>query len=120
MGTNRVVEEISPEELHRYHQSVLRSAVKQFVRNRAAFVGLLFMVVVVACSILAPLLAPYNPTAINLKEKLEPPTTAHLLGTDYFGRDVLARVMYGGRVSLLVSLMVVGIALMVGVPIGLT
>ena len=65
-------------------------------------------------------LAPYNPTAINLKDKLKPPTSTHFLGTDYFGRDVLARVMYGGRVSLLVSLIVVGIALMVGVPIGLT
>jgi peptide/nickel transport system permease protein len=113
------VEEISPKELSRYHQSVFRSATKQFVRNRAAFAGLIFMVIIVICSILAPILAPYNPTAINLKEKLKPPTSIHLLGTDYFGRDVLARVMYGGRVSLLVSLIAVGIALMVGVPIGL-
>jgi len=119
MLMNRV-EEISPEDFRRYHQSVFRSATKQFVRNRAAFAGLGFLVIVVICSILAPILAPYNPTAINLKEKLKPPTSTHLLGTDYFGRDVLSRVIYGGRVSLLVSLTVVGIAVMVGVPIGLT
>jgi len=69
--------------------------------------------------VLAPVLAPYNPVAISLGDKVQPPSPSHWLGTDYFGRDVLSRVLYGGRVSLSVGLLVVVIAMAIGVPIGL-
>lgn len=111
--------EVSNEELDRYHRSAIRLAAGQFVRNKAALAGLIFLVIIVLGSILAPVLAPYSPTTISLKEKLKPPSWSHLIGTDYFGRDVLTRVLYGGRVSLLVSLIVIGMAVMIGVPVGL-
>ncbi|MCL4466204.1 MAG: ABC transporter permease [Chloroflexi bacterium] len=70
-------------------------------------------------SVAAPVVAPFDPIQISLANKLVPPTPAHLLGTDYFGRDQMSRVLYGGQVSLYVGLLVVVIAAAVGVPIGL-
>ncbi len=70
-------------------------------------------------SLLAPLVAPYDPVAIRLAEKLQPPSRAHLLGTDYFGRDVLSRVLHGGRISLAVGVLVVTVAMAIGVPLAL-
>jgi peptide/nickel transport system permease protein len=81
--------------------------------------GLIALTLLVTISLLAPVLAPYNPVAINLAEKVQPPSRAHWVGTDYFGRDVLTRVLYGGRISLSVGLIVVGIAMLIGVPVGL-
>ncbi len=103
----------------RYHRGALGMATRQFARNHAALAGLVGLVMLVATSVLAPLLVPYDPVQISLSEKLQPPNPAHLLGTDHFGRDVLSRVMLGGQVSLSVGLIVVAIALAVGLPIGL-
>jgi peptide/nickel transport system permease protein len=75
--------------------------------------------VLVVASVLAPLVSPYDPVKINLAEKLQPPNRVHLLGTDYFGRDVLSRVLYGGRISLTVGLLVVTVAALIGVPLAL-
>jgi len=74
---------------------------------------------VVLCAVFAPLIAPYKPNAINPFNTLRAPSSAHLLGTDQNGRDVLSRVIYGSRVSLTVGFISVGIAVMVGVPLGL-
>jgi peptide/nickel transport system permease protein len=99
--------------------SALSLASGQFLGNRAALVSFVcFMLVTVAC-LAAPLIAPYDPVAINLSDKLQAPGMAHWLGTDYFGRDVLSRVLYGGRVSLMVALLVVVASILVGVPVGL-
>jgi peptide/nickel transport system permease protein len=81
--------------------------------------GLVTLTVLVLASLLAPLLAPYDPVAIRLADKLQPPSSAHLLGTDYFGRDVLSRVLHGGRISLTVGVLVVAVAMMIGVPLAL-
>jgi peptide/nickel transport system permease protein len=77
------------------------------------------LALLVVAATLAPVLAPHEPTAIRLSDKLLPPSAAHWLGTDYFGRDVLSRVLHGGRVSLAVGLLVVAIAMAVGVPLAL-
>jgi len=104
----------SPERGH-----ALRIATRQFVRNRTAVAGLAFLVLICAVTLLAPVLAPYDPVKIQLASKLHPPSLLHWFGTDHFGRDVLSRVIYGGRVSLLVGLLVTAFTFAVGVPLGL-
>ena len=101
------------------HRSPLGLAIQQFTRNRAAMAGLVTLTLLVLASLLAPLVAPYDPVVIRLADKLQPPGASHLLGTDYFGRDVLSRVLYGGRVSLAVGVLVVAVAMAIGVPLAL-
>jgi peptide/nickel transport system permease protein len=96
-----------------------RLAMRQFMRNRAAALGLACLVLICLLAIAAPLVSPFDPTAIRLSEKLRPPSLVHWLGTDHFGRDVLSRMIWGARVSLSVGVAVVGFALLTGVPFGL-
>ncbi|HYB44785.1 MAG TPA: ABC transporter permease [Candidatus Methylomirabilis sp.] len=79
--------------------------------------GCLLALVLVAC--LAPVLAPYDPIKVAMRERLQGPSARHLLGTDQFGRDILSRIMYGARISLAVGLIAVGIGLGVGATLGL-
>ena len=67
----------------------------------------------------APWVSPYDPVQIKLSMKLKPPSFEHLMGTDHFGRDVFSRMLWGGRTSLSVGLLVVGFAFVLGVPLGL-
>lgn len=94
-------------------------AFRQFLRNRAATVGLVCLLIICLLAIAAPLISPYDPAAIKLSEKLRAPSMLHWLGTDHFGRDVLSRMMWGARISLSVGITVVAFALATGVPIGL-
>ena len=71
-------------------------------------------------AILAPLLAPYEPNVVSLAERLLPPSPAHWFGTDEMGRDILSRVIYGARVSLIIGLVVIALAGGVGTLIGAT
>ena len=87
-------------------------------RVAAAFAGSIVLVVILA-AVLAPLLAPYDPTRLELANKLAPPSLAHLMGTDQAGRDVLSRLIWGARPSLMVGFVAVAIALAGGVPLGL-
>lgn len=79
----------------------------------AVVLGFIFM------AVFADWIAPYNPAAQNLIEKMQPPSAAHLLGTDFLGRDVLSRVIYGGRVSMYVSLLSGSFAAVIGIGLGL-
>lgn len=94
------------------------TALRTLLRNRLAVAALAFLALVVVCALLAPLIAPTDPNAQNLLARLLPPawqhggSGAHLLGTDQLGRDLLSRVIYGTRVSLLVG---AGAALLAGV-----
>jgi peptide/nickel transport system permease protein len=81
--------------------------------------GLLILLVVVLAALLAPALAPFPPTRINLAVVRKPPSLQHLFGTDGVGRDVLSRVLYGGRVSLLVSTAGMCGSLLLGTAMGL-
>ena len=87
-------------------------------RNRLAISGLVLVTGMFAVALAAPWLAPYDPGYINLKEVLMPPSPAHLLGTDTLGRDVLSRIIFGARVSLLVGFVAVGIATLIGMLVG--
>jgi ABC-type dipeptide/oligopeptide/nickel transport system permease subunit len=82
-----------------------------------AATGVLALFVVVAG--LAPWLAPYDPLAVDLGAAVAPPSRAHLLGTDHLGRDTLSRLLHGARVSLLISVLGIGSALVVGTAAGL-
>jgi peptide/nickel transport system permease protein len=86
---------------------------------KAAWAGGIVILTLVLVAILAPLLAPYDPNAVDLGNTLAPPSSEHLLGTDASGRDILSRLIYGTRTSLLGPLLVVGISTLVGVPLGL-
>jgi ABC-type dipeptide/oligopeptide/nickel transport system permease subunit len=97
----------------------LALAARQFPRNRAAALGAVFLLLICLAAASAPLLAPYDPIQIKLAMKLKPPSFEHLMGTDHFGRDVFSRMLYGGRTSLSVGLLVVGFAFTLGVPLGL-
>jgi len=86
--------------------------------NRLAVTGAIVVVVLFLVSFLAPWLAPYDPAFIDVKSVLERPSSAHLLGTDNLGRDVLSRMIWGSRISLKVGFVAVGIATLIGVFLG--
>ncbi len=86
--------------------------------NLAATVGGLFLLFVVFCSVAAPLLSPYDPIQIDIPQRLQAPSWPHLFGTDEFGRDLLTRVLYGGRPVLLTSFLSVLAAAVAGTAIG--
>lgn len=102
-----------------HFESGVSLALRQLVRNRAATAGAIFLIALSVSAVFASALVPHDPTAIALSEKLQPPSYSHWMGTDYFGRDVFARLIYGARVSLVVGLAVVAFTMMFGVPIGL-
>jgi peptide/nickel transport system permease protein len=83
-----------------------------------AMAGLALVLGLFAVALLAPWLAPYDPSFINLKQVLMPPSPDHLLGTDTLGRDVLSRIIFGAQISLLVGFVAVGIATLIGLFIG--
>ena len=90
----------------------------RFTRNRLAMAGALTIAALAVVCVFAPVFAPYAPTAIDVDNILSPPDRAHLLGTDDLGRDVLSRMIYGGRISLSVGFVAVGIAVAIGITIG--
>ena len=91
----------------------------RFLRaNPVALVGLALVIAWVLISLLAPLIAPYGPLEQKIVQRLKPPSAAHWFGTDQLGRDVLTRVLYGGRLSLPAGLSVVLLAGIVGTAIG--
>jgi len=99
--------------------SPARHALRRIARSRSAIVGSVLLAVIAVASILAPVIGPYDPIKTNQRTPLEPPSSAHLMGTDRFGRDILTRVLWGGRISLLVGLVSVAIASVNGVTLGL-
>jgi peptide/nickel transport system permease protein len=90
---------------------------RRFRRHPGAMVGAVILTILILAVLMAGL-SPYDPEVSDIKNRFQSPSRVHLFGTDGLGRDVLVRVLYGGRVSLSVGFMVVGITLIVGVPIG--
>ncbi len=95
-----------------------------FKRNKGAVVGLVYVSIMILIAVFANVLAPYNPADQFRDALLAPPawqdggSSAHLLGTDDVGRDVLSRLMYGARLSLLVGCLVVVLSLIMGIVLG--
>lgn len=101
------------------HQTGAGAFFQRLRRTRLALVGLAIVLLVVFCAVFAPAISPYDPVRQRLTEALQGPDSTHLLGTDENGRDVLARVIYGSRISLQAGLISVGLALVIGVSLGL-
>lgn len=90
---------------------------RRFRRHPGAIAGSVVLFLVVASVLLVPL-SPFDPEASDMAHRLEPPSWRHPFGTDPLGRDMLTRVLYGGRISLAVGFMVVLVTLLIGVPVG--
>ncbi|MEA2513369.1 MAG: peptide/nickel transport system permease protein [Thermomicrobiales bacterium] len=101
-------------------EGLLRQVGRRFVRHRLALAGAIVILVFFLISALAPVIAPYDPVSdINPRARFEPPlTTGHLLGTDDLGRDVLTRLLFAGRVSLVVGFAAMVVTIVVGSLIG--
>ncbi|MFC7399940.1 ABC transporter permease [Chelatococcus sp. GCM10030263] len=97
----------------------MRLSARQFLRNPAAVAGLVVLVLICLAAMFAPWIAPRDPVRISLATKLRPPGPEFWLGTDFFGRDVLSRLIHGARVSLSVGILVISFSTIVGVPLGL-
>jgi peptide/nickel transport system permease protein len=99
--------------------SEARRVFRVFFGRKLAVIGLVLIVILILTAIFAPWLAPYNPYKMDIPNKLASPSWNHPLGTDMLGRDVLSRIIYGSRTSLLVGVGAVGIASIVGGSLGL-
>jgi oligopeptide transport system permease protein len=96
-------------------RSLWQDAVDRLRQNKRAMTGLWFLLLMVVIALLTPFIAPYSYEIQNLDLGATPPSLAHWFGTDTFGRDLLTRVMYGGRVSLAVGFIATAVALLIGV-----
>lgn len=95
------------------------SALRRFARNRVALVGLTILFLIALSAILAPLIATHDPVRTGAGRALTPPGREHFFGTDQVGRDIFSRVVHGGRYSLRIGFISIGIAVSIGVPLGL-
>ena len=97
-----------------------RAALRRLIRQPASAIGAVLLLILIAAAILAPALTPYDPAQMSPREARLAPSWNHPFGTDHFGRDVLARILYGGRVSLRVGLIAVAIGAGIGTLLGAT
>lgn len=96
-----------------------RRMLRALLRNKGVLIGVGILAVLVLVTLIAPLIARYNPDTINVFALNNPPSGAHWFGTDYLGRDLWARVLYGGRISLPAGLGVIALGAGIGLPIGI-
>ena len=94
-------------------------ALRRLIKRKGAVAGLIVIAAFVVLALFAPLISPYDPVATSWTLVRKPPTALHRFGTDELGRDILARVIFGARASMLAGLISVAIALSIGVPLGL-
>jgi peptide/nickel transport system permease protein len=103
-----------------------RAWVRRLLRLRWGLAAAIGLLLIVASAVLAPVISPHDPLAVNIRHRLGPPawmergTSEHLLGTDQIGRDLLSRMIYGGRISLVVGVSAVLMASSIGVLLGLS
>ncbi|HVC82852.1 MAG TPA: ABC transporter permease [Chloroflexota bacterium] len=119
MDAPEEAEPISEDVLPERRATFTRQLTRRLLADPSAIVGAALIGLMVLLALLAPLVARYSPNDLNLNVLNENPSPGHWFGTDYLGRDMWARVSYGGRVSLPAGLGVVAIALGVGGPLGL-
>ena len=108
----------APLQEEQQHDSYYARARREFTRNRVAIACLFLLALVALAAIFADRLAPYDPYKQIVRERKQAPSALHYFGTDSLGRDVLSRVLYGGRISLRVGLFSVALGAMAGVPLG--
>jgi peptide/nickel transport system permease protein len=101
------------------HRSWFKETLARLLKNRAASAGVIVLIVISIIVVLAPLIEPYDPIAVDTSNTDGPPTWSHPFGTDTIGRDILSRIMLGGRLTVLVGVVAIVIAAGVGVPLGM-
>ncbi len=101
------------------HDSMLRMSLRRLLRNRGAVIGGIILLVLIVAAVAAPLISPYDPVEMNPPARLQSPGLSHPFGTDNFGRDIFARVLYGTRISLPMGIIAVAISLIIGLVGGL-
>jgi peptide/nickel transport system permease protein len=101
------------------HYSEFRRVMRVFFGRKVAVVGLALIILLVLTAIFAPWLAPYPPNLMNMGESLALPSSQHLLGTDNLGRDVLSRIIYGARTSIVIALGATATSAIIGEALGL-
>ncbi len=94
-------------------------AIKRICGDPLGLVGLFLVALMVLSAVLASVIAPYDPIALNIIDRLQGPSFKHLLGTDQLGRDLFSRVLFGGQVALKIALISISIALCIGVVLGM-
>jgi len=92
---------------------------RRLFRRRLVLFAFVVLALIILLAILAPLVAPYSPTGMRVINRLKPPSTLHWFGTDEFGRDVLSRIIHGGRASLGIGMAVVVTSMLAGTTLGL-
>jgi len=100
-------------------QSIRDSLIQMLRTNRTAALGAIMIAIFALAAIFAPWVAPYDPIAMNLAERLQAPSWQHWFGTDEIGRDMLSRIIYGGQISLMIGLVPSFISLVIGTILGL-
>jgi ABC-type dipeptide/oligopeptide/nickel transport system permease subunit len=97
---------------------IISQIARAIINQRRGLIGIFIVSVIFICAIFAPWIAPYDPYEQDIPNRFSGPTIEHLLGTDYVGRDILSRLIYGARVAVIVSILSVGIAILIGGPLG--
>ncbi len=101
------------------NSSLWSDAYRRLIQNKAAMIGGIVLVALILCAIFAPLIAPYSYSYQDLNLGASKPSWDHLLGTDVMGRDLLSRILYGARISLMVGFVATSVALVIGVSWGI-
>ena len=97
----------------------MKVAIKRISSNPLGLLGLCLVTLMVVSALGASIFSPYDPIQLNIMDRLQGPSANHLLGTDQLGRDLFSRVLFGGQVALKVAFLTIGLALIVGIVLGL-
>lgn len=102
----------------RQHETLARLAVRRFLRHRLALIGVVILAALIVVAVFAPWIAPYDPEKLDLRSIKQPPSAAHLFGTDTVGYDVFSRFVWGARTSLIVGFGAVTVSVLIGTTLG--
>jgi peptide/nickel transport system permease protein len=86
--------------------------------NRSVLIGIIIIIVLIVCALLAPIISPYDPFVIDVEASYLSPSWSHFMGTDSLGRDIFSRILFGSRIALLIGLIAVGISSIIGLFLG--
>ncbi len=103
-----------------YNRGLRRRSLRKFKRHKTGIIGGIILLFYIITAVFAPYISKFDPIAQNLSERLQPPSWKHLLGTDYAGRDIFSRIIYGTRISLTIGFVSVSLALIFGTILGIT
>lgn len=98
---------------------IAKETFRVFNTNRTSWIGLVVFLIIALCAIFAPLISPFDPNEQNILARLQAPSLEHWLGTDAYGRDVFSRILWGARISLIIGITSVALAMFLGTALGL-